>query len=82
MKGNVVTILTNIGSPVRFERNKIDLLNSDGLWFAAAKYEHVRIYTLATQFLEQRVSRDYTFNVVIGVILTRSLVFCPVSNGR
>jgi hypothetical protein len=52
MKGNVVTIVTNIGSPVRFESKELDLLTPHDVSLTAAKHEHVRIYPLAKQFLE------------------------------
>jgi len=56
MKGNVVTILTNIGSPVRIGSNESYLLKPHGMVFTATKREHVRIHTLAAQLLEYGVS--------------------------
>jgi len=47
MKGNVVTILTNIGSPVRFDSKELDLFRPIGLAYTAAKCEHIRLYALA-----------------------------------
>jgi len=47
MKGNVVTILTNIGSPVRFELKELYLFRPYSVAYTAAKCEHIRLYTLA-----------------------------------
>jgi hypothetical protein len=47
MKGDVVTIMTNIGSPVRFGSKELDLFNPHGVAFTAAKLERIRLYTLA-----------------------------------
>jgi hypothetical protein len=52
MKGDVVTIVTNIGSPVRLGLKELAVLEPHGVAFTAAKYEHVCIYTLAKRFLE------------------------------
>lgn len=60
MKGSVVTIMTNIGSPVRFVSKELDVLKPHCVQFAAAKREHVCIYPLAEQFLDSRVSRTVT----------------------
>jgi hypothetical protein len=46
MKGDVVTIVTNIGSPVGFKSKELYLFNPHGVVFAAAKHELIRLYTL------------------------------------
>jgi hypothetical protein len=80
MKGSVVTILTNIGSPVRFESKE---------WVAQVSQCMIRRHKtraclhIPLGLAVSRVTSELGLyaKVVMGVILTRSPVFYPASNG-
>jgi hypothetical protein len=80
MKGDVVTILTNIGSPVRFE-SKSGFAEASHCMIRSRKTRACLHIPLGLTVSRVTSESGLYVSVVMGVIVTRSPAFYPASNG-